>query len=58
MCGEDLLDRLGSHAVRRVTGAPARAAREQAGEQERRDRVPDYGLYTRTVVPLLLPSTS
>jgi len=58
MCREDLSDRLGSHGVRRVAGAPARAAGEQAGEQERRDRVPDYGLFTLIVVPLLSPSGS
>src|SRR5205814_1387109 len=56
MCGQDLLDRLGSHRIRRVAGAPARAAREQGGEQERRDRAPGYGLVTLIVVPLLSPS--
>src|SRR2546430_446108 len=39
-------------------GAPARAAGEQAGEQERPECAPDYGRFTLIVVPLLLPSTS
>src|SRR2546430_6346772 len=33
MCGEDLVNRLGSHRFRLVTVAPARAARERAGER-------------------------